>query len=256
MLLAIGVALFALWALLQVVQLLTLPQDVRDTIATWREWLPALAAFLLILNLAPVRERMPGRARLSFGEPYTDPDKGIVKKAVYYRHNRAPGTPDFSTGTSVTPADFLHVKVRNESRVDALRARTVLSYAGGDGAELFRFDGRWAESPQLAEGANLRDITDILEIPAGRSLTVDLGFVERGSAEGYAFNTEDTARHPDWHNPRRRLEPGTYQIEILVIAKNATDLRGWFEVFVGGPGMSPTIRRVAGPSGQTKIRPS
>ena len=118
----------------------------------------------------------------------------------------------------------------------------MLRYLDNDARELFRFDGRWADSPQLADGTPLRDITDILDIKSGRGLTADLGFVVQGAAEGYAFNTEDTALTLDWKNPRRSVGPGNQTVKVEVFAQNASDLMGWFDVFIGAAGMTPTIR--------------
>lgn len=261
----VGFVLLTVWLLAQIVlSSLTLSDDVATALAFATEnqvLLLVVALGLLVVALDPVQALLGWRASLEFGEPFVASDKGIVVPTFRLRSegtsagsNYTPerrAAPTIERGTEMRPALFLHVRVRNTSKkVDAEAVVNHLRYFDGESLSLlFELDGRWAESPQLIDGAFERDITDVLRIPIWRALTIDLGFVVNGERDLYAFNTSVTARTADWKLEEYRLAPGRYFVSVEVHSRNADDLVGWFEVLHGGEDMTPTLRKTGRPAG-------
>lgn len=148
---------------------------------------------------------------------------------------------NFVTGQNEYPW-FLRVHIANDPK-SSISGVTVNQIAGHisfyDANNKLCFEpmiGRWAETREIASGAQPIDIDQIPIPPTGRSYILDIGLKYHDENEFYAYNNE-TPRKPGkgFRDADRRLDIGLYRVELRLRGEK-TDKKFYFNLNNPGSG--------------------
>ncbi|WP_156527667.1 hypothetical protein [Bradyrhizobium stylosanthis] len=100
--------------------------------------------------------------------------------------------------------------------------------------------GRWVNTPepyvnfnatptgQVPTLFNPQELRSSISIFAGEDELLDIAIQVQGESDAFGWNN-DAYLCPDWRNPTKRLVPGRYIVEIMVISSGRKH-RDWFRL--------------------------
>jgi hypothetical protein len=154
-----------------------------------------------------------------------------------------PNDVDYSKGPPrpAKTARFLHIQITNRRPPFVLRwlGRNAAMFCSGQidfrkpsGEAVFprSMPLRWSGTPepvpmQIKFGNVTGEIVDHfryfqeqkVDIPAGESRKFDVAAQFDGEPECYGWSNESYSFVPRWRNPDRKLDPGTYRVEVTIM---------------------------------------
>lgn len=121
--------------------------------------------------------------------------------------------------------NFTRIWIANEpmntfQEVDAIKLYSEISFYDDVGTNIFVMGGRWAETPEIANGAQPIEIDQIDLPPNGRPFCMDIGLKYHDEDEFYGYNNETPRKNTKgFRDTDRKLGKGNYYVKVRLRCK-------------------------------------
>jgi hypothetical protein len=142
---------------------------------------------------------------------------------------------------------FTRIKIANspESTLQAVSAVIAahITFYDSSGNKCFpTMIGRWAETPEIAQGAQPIEIEQPTIPPTGRPYILDIGLKYHDEDEFYGYNNETPRRSTvGFRDKGRQLNPDAYSVEVKLKGADV-DEAFWFDLINNGKGQEVEFR--------------
>jgi hypothetical protein len=121
--------------------------------------------------------------------------------------------------------NFTRIWIANEpmkaiQEVDAIKLYSEINFYDDVGINIFTMGGRWAETPEIANGAQPIEI-DQIDLPSnGRKFCMDIGLKYYNEDEFYGYNNETPRKNTKgFRDNDRKLGKGIYYVKVRLRCK-------------------------------------
>lgn len=207
-------------------------------------WAIPLAVFFVTLILAPHHLYKEKENRVNELKIKLDTIENARPNMTLVETETIPGDVITREGGRIISREhpwFTRVKIANDPKsalqaVDAVIAAHITFYNSSGNKCFPTMIGRWAETPEIAQGGQPIEIEQPTIPPTGRPYILDIGLKYHSEDEFYGYNNE-TPRKPTigFRDKDRRLSPHTYSVEVKLKGAGV-DKAFWFELVNHGKG--------------------